>query len=79
VIIASTASPFKFGGNVAQAVLPEFDFKSWDEFEILDRLAAATGQDVPEGIKSLQQKPIIHDTICNANKMDETIYRFLDL
>lgn len=79
-IIASTASPFKFGSSVAQAVLqPERFAQARDEFEILDILARETGLTVPGGIKDLKQREVRHDTICDRDAMDKAVLGFLEL
>lgn len=78
VIIASTASPFKFGYSVAQAILkPEQFTQAEDEFEVLQILARETGLAIPANINDLDKRPVRHDTICSKDEMDETVYRFL--
>lgn len=76
-VIASTASPFKFAGSVASAVLPEGMTEGRDEFEILDLLASYTGFDIPLGIRDLDKKPILHDTVCDRNRMKDVVLKFL--
>lgn len=80
VIIASTASPFKFGCSVAKAVLDPKQFsETKNEFEILSILSQTTGLTVPGGIKDLQRRTIRHETICDTDKMAEAVYKFLKL
>lgn len=79
-IIASTASPFKFGQSVAEAVLQPGQFsRAENEFEILKILADETGLAVPDGIKNLEHREIRHRTICDTDKMIETVYKFLKI
>lgn len=78
-IIASTASPFKFGSSVAQAVLESGLTGDKDEFSILALLAGYTGVKIPEGIKNLEQKPVLHLTVSPRDKMRETVADFLNL
>lgn len=77
-IIASTASPFKFGTSVAEAVLsPEQASEAQDEFEILNILAKETGISIPPGIKDLDKREIKHTTVCSQETMGPVVLRFL--
>jgi len=76
-IIASTASPFKFGSSVASAVLPPEMLQGKNEFEILEILSSQTGIDIPGGIKNLDKREIRHKTVSSREKMQETILSFL--
>lgn len=78
-IIASTASPFKFGSSVAQAVLDPEMLSGEDEFALLNKLSAATGLKIPEGIKGLEKMPILHHTLSNREQMLETVASFLEI
>lgn len=76
-IIASTASPFKFGSSVAQAVLHTENISGQDEFALLEQLSAATGISIPEGIKGLEQRPVLHHTLSTREQMLATVAAFL--
>ena len=78
-VIASTASPFKFGSSVAQAVLADELVKGKDEFQTLEALSAETGIDIPAGIKGLNRRPIRHETVTSARDMQKTVLSFLNL
>lgn len=54
-VIASTASPYKFVGNVLGALEP---LSHDDEFENISRLEAITGAKAPAQLKTLRDKPI---------------------
>lgn len=77
-VIASTASPFKFAGSVAEAVVPEEMRKDKDEFAVLNLLASYTGWEVPAGIRDLDKKPVLHDTVCDKDEMREVVLKFLE-
>lgn len=63
-IIASTASPYKFVGDVLGALEP---LKSTDEYENIGRLEELTGVAAPAQLKALKDKPIRFEvTIQNA-------------
>lgn len=77
-IIASTASPFKFGQSVAAAILkPEKIAGAKDEFEILEILSAETGIPIPAGIKDLDKRMVRHTTVCSREDMGHTVLEFL--
>ena len=75
VIIASTASPFKFANKVAEAI--GMDVKDMDEFKIVDTLAEKSGLKVPEAVSSLKEKKIIHNNNCNKEEMKKLVIDFL--
>jgi len=59
-IIASTASPYKFAGNVSRAIgLPP----AADEFAAVEALHQATRVPIPECLQSLESLPILHDQV----------------
>lgn len=74
-IIASTASPFKFGEAVAQAIGLDVDDK--DEFTILEQLSQKTSVDIPEPIKDLKNKEVLHKNNCNKEDMKPIVGAFL--
>lgn len=74
-IIASTASPFKFGEKVAQAL--EIDVEGKDEFEILDAIEMKTGIEIPKNIKELKDKTILHKNNSKKHEMKDMINSFL--
>jgi threonine synthase len=78
-VIASTASPFKFGSSVAQAVLPPEMMAGGNEFELLYRLEEFTGVRMPTAIRGLENRPILHKTICQVEDMQNTVSQFLNL
>lgn len=74
-IIASTASPFKFGNSVSSAL--SLDIEGKDEFTILEDLAKETGLGMPKPIKDLKNKEIIHYNKCHKEEMKEAVSEFL--
>ena len=75
-VLVSTASPFKFGRDVAQSVLGT-DMSSLDDFRCCDALAGETGEKVPESISELPRKPILHKAACEPEQMCETVLKLL--
>ncbi|NLJ73186.1 MAG: threonine synthase, partial [Syntrophomonadaceae bacterium] len=76
-IIASTASPYKFGGSVAKAIIPE-KIVGLDEFAILKLLAKEVNIAIPKGIKDIDKKTILHRTVTQKDDLQATVLNFLD-
>jgi threonine synthase len=74
-IIASTASPFKFGAAVSTAI--GIDIAGLDDFGILEKLADATILKVPNPVKELKTKPILHNTLAKKSEIKAVIENFL--
>ena len=75
VVIASTASPFKFASNVAKAI--GIDVDQLDEFKIVDLLSEKSGLEIPKAVFSLKDKKIIHNNKCNKEDMKQMVMEFL--
>jgi len=68
-VLLSTASPYKFPHSVLEAI---FGTAPEDEFEAADTLKNM-GVFEPEQIASLKTKEILHKTVCDKDKMAETV------
>lgn len=69
ILIASTASPFKFAGSVLKAL--EYDkvenFTSeWDKIRELERIS---GKKLPETARDIENAKVIHKDICAKDEM----------
>jgi len=78
-VIVSTASPFKFGKSVAEAILKPEELAGQDEFAILKILADYTGIPIPDGIKDLDRRTVLHKTVSSQEAMDRTVLTYLNL
>lgn len=78
-IIVSTASPFKFGKSVAEAILEPELLVGKDEFAALKILADYTGIPIPAGIRDLDQRTVLHTTITSQEAMGATVLRYLQI
>ncbi len=76
VLIASTASPFKFARDVADSIGLE---QGSDPFETIEKLSAATGAQVPEGLRGLRQRKIIHTESISRQDMKNRVKQLLGL
>lgn len=70
-VIASTASPFKFPGSVARAI--DKKYTGMDEFSLLEILAEISGLKVPNAIKGIESREILHSTVCETSQMKDVI------
>ena len=75
VVIASTASPYKFTRSVMNAIDPEYDKKT--DFELIDDLAKLSNTNVPQAIEDIRSAPVLHKTECDVNEMKSVIAGFL--
>ncbi|MCI2049712.1 MAG: threonine synthase [Lachnospiraceae bacterium] len=73
-LIASTASPFKFGGSVMRALRQPADLP---DLELADRLSALANVPVPEAVRCLKDAEVRHTTICSRDGMEAEVRRFL--
>lgn len=56
-VILSTASPYKFSTSVLKALGEEEN----DEFKAVDKLEKITGAPVPDGLKGIEKRKVLHD------------------
>ena len=69
LLIASTASPFKFAGSVLKALEQDKveDFASeWDKIRELERIS---GKNLPETAREIENAEVIHKDICAKDEM----------
>ena len=75
-MIASTASPFKFGPSVMEAI----DGNKHDEdmFDLADALSKVANVETPNAVTELKTAPVRHDNICDKTEMKDIIKKFLN-
>lgn len=79
-IIVSTASPFKFTRSVARAVLSSEQIAAaGNEFNLINTLSMVTDEPVPLPLRNLDQKPVLHSTVCQKSEMADTVLKLLNL
>jgi len=76
-VLVSTASPFKFNQNVAQAIWGSQAVRQKSEFELLEFLARKTGQSIPPGLQGLNAKPLRHTAVIDPAEMPQVVSNIL--
>ncbi|HHX37531.1 MAG TPA: threonine synthase [Clostridiaceae bacterium] len=79
VVFVSTASPFKFAGEVAKGIFEGDVDDSLDEQALMELLAEESDMLIPAGLNCLVERPILHDTVIEKEEMKETIEAILDV
>ncbi len=77
VVIASTASPFKFTRSVMDAI--DEKYNTMTDFELVDELARLAKVEVPPAIKEIRTAPVVHNTVCGKDEMKQTVEKILGL
>jgi len=74
-IIASTASPFKFTRSVMKSINQDSD--KHDDFDLIREMSKLTNIEVPNGIRNLEKKDILHNRKCEKDEIKTTISNIL--
>lgn len=75
VVIASTASPYKFSRSVMNAVFG--DQSSKDEFLLIDEMCKASGVPIPKAVEELRNAKVLHTKECDVKDMKDTVAELL--
>ncbi len=76
IIIASTASPYKFANSVLEAIGGEIPA---DDYEQLDKLYQLSGLEIPKALAELKEKPVRFSESVDRNEMQRVVLQMLDL
>ena len=74
IMLASTASPFKFTGAVLKALGESTE--GIDDLKQLDKLSLITNKAIPKNLAALGTAKILHENICDKNEMAEQVLKF---
>ena len=72
-VIVSTASPYKFGASVLEAIAGEAAVAGKDDFACCAMLSELTGTREPDQIAKLPQMEIRHTGVCEKDEMPEAV------
>ena len=75
VLIASTASPYKFPVSICNAL--GIDISNVDDFGVLKELNKATNVEIPRSLKGLDKKEILHNEVWDKDEMLDALLSFL--
>ena len=76
MIIASTASAYKFAPAVLSAIGE--NISSLDEFAQLDRLNKISGVTIPPGLAGLKKAEVLHNDVCESAEMADRVIAFAE-
>ncbi|MBN2221807.1 MAG: threonine synthase [Vallitaleaceae bacterium] len=74
-VIVSTASPYKFTSSALKAI--DSKFEDVDDFILLNELEKLSGIEIPSAVKNIDQREILHHTVCRTEEMPEIVRRWL--
>ena len=74
-VIVSTASPYKFAGDVLAPIAGE---APEDAFACAEALEQASGLPVPEQVSALRSLPVRHKATCEKQDMAQAVFREFD-
>jgi threonine synthase len=77
IIVIATASPYKFPADVMKSIEPRFGFA--DEFALLQEMSKLTGHNIPEAIKDIGTRPVLHKTVCETEAMKGQVEEILGI
>lgn len=77
VIIASTASPYKFMGSVLTSI--DKKYEGMDDFTLADELSKLSETSVPQAIIDLKTAPVLHKNVCDKDEMKKMVLNVLGI
>ena len=77
MLVASTASPYKFTRSVMGAI--DKKYENWTDFDLVDELSRLAKVAVPNAIEEIRTAPVLHNTVCETEKMQAEVEKFLGL
>ena len=76
VVIASTASPYKFANSVLEAL---GETVPANEFDAADKLSKGTNTKIPTPIAELKDAAVRFSNVCEKNDMDKVVLKHLGI
>jgi len=76
-VFASTASPFKFSAAVMDAIRGEGFSEGKSVEEVIKELSDESGLEIPESIKDLSSKPVLHKDVIDKEQMEDKVRSIL--
>lgn len=76
-VIASTASPYKFGRSVMRAI--DSKYSEMEDFALIDELSKVSNVEIPSAIEEIRNASVRHTRLCGKEEMTEMIEEILTL
>ncbi|KPU43829.1 threonine synthase [Oxobacter pfennigii] len=76
-VIVSTASPYKFTSSVMTSI--DEKYAQFSDFKLMDEMSKLSGLDIPQPIKDIETRPVIHKTTCPRDKMKDVVSDILNI
>ncbi len=76
-VVISTASPYKFVGNVLRSIDPAF--VDDDDEKMIEKLSEISGVAVPDAVSAVLTANILHNTVCSVEDMRNTVTDWLGI
>lgn len=76
-VILSTASPFKFPRAVMESI--DKKYAVVPELELIKELSKITNYNIPAGIKDMDLRPVLHNTVCDKADIKKSVLDYLGL
>ena len=76
-VVVSTASPYKFARSVMMAIDEKYDSK--DDFELIEELNKISNVAIPKAIREIMDAEIVHNHVCDIDKMEDAVKGFLNI
>lgn len=75
MVIVSTASPYKFTKDVMMAL--DKKYAKEDAFELMQVLEKISGVSIPEPIRGIEDRSVLHKNVCDRDKIKEFVKGYL--
>ncbi len=75
IIVAATASPFKFPKVICEAL--DINTNGLSDFDMIDKICEKTGLKEPNIIKTIKTTKEVHNKVLQINEVKDNIMRFL--
>ena len=76
-VIVSTASPYKFSGAVAEAIID--NYSDFSELDLLEEIHSVSGVHIPKGLYRLEKRTVRFDESITKDNMERSLRDYLNL
>lgn len=76
-LIVSTASPFKFTSAVMTSI--DENYGNMDDFQLVQEMHKLSGIEIPSAIEDIENREIVHNTVCTRENMKDVVSTILKI